>query len=671
MNDKPLSRTALLWQLLTVIAVTLPHLSHLPVWVPFLVLFTLSFRFMVYSGRWSFPKWWIKGLLVLMAGGSVLASYKAGGGISVTVALLIAGFGLKMVEINSRRDSTVVLYVAYIVLSTAFLFDQSVAMALYVIVVISIVTSALLSSHIDRDTSFLEPFKRCVIMLIPALPLMIVMFIGMPRLGPMWEVGLDKAAKTGLSDSMSPGDITQLTRSAEAAFSVRFISAPPAQSQLYWRSIVLNDFDGRRWFNQDGLVASKRRNDPAPQATGQLKYEMILEASQRNYVPVLDYVSKWPSDLMASKDGTLSSANPQTARNQYQLTSRLELPVSLRSVDDNFSRELYLPEGNRKARDLAKLWWDETGSYEGFIQKVERYFHDRFRYSLSPPPLGKNSVSEFLLDTQEGFCGHFASATAFMLRAVGVPARIVTGYQGGELNPYEEYFLIRQYDAHAWVEAWLPSQGWTRLDPTAWVAPERVEAPADEILSNDTSFLKDSPFAAWGIANNSVFAQLRLRIEAFNYGWHRWVLNYHHQQKGILELLLGSYSILSIAMFFLIPFIVVITLTVFLIYWPKRTVHNNPANKLIIRLSEGLSRDGGLIGAFEPSLERMQGETVSRYCLRVSTMRPELKVYLDQISALYVNHQYATVVGGDEINQLSKVVTECISAHRKGFKKRA
>jgi hypothetical protein len=116
---------------------------------------------------------------------------------------------------------------------------------------------------------------------------------------------------------------------------------------------------------------------------------------------------------------------------------------------------------------------------------------------------------------------------------------------------------------------------------------------------------------------------------------------------------------------------VVITLTVFLIYWPKRTVHHNPANKLIIRLSEGLSRDGRLIGAFEPSLERMQGETVSRYCLRVSTMRPELKVYLDQISALYVNHQYATVVGGDEINQLSKVVTECISAHRMGFKKRA
>jgi transglutaminase-like putative cysteine protease len=625
MNDKPLSRTALLWQLLTVIAVTLPHLSHLPVWVPFLVLFTLSFRFMVYSGRWSFPKWWIKGLLVLLAGGSVLASYKAGGGISVTVALLIAGFGLKMLEINSRRDSTVVLYVAYIVLSTAFLFDQSVAMALYVIVVISIVTSALLSSHIDRDTSFLEPFKRCVIMLIPALPLMIVMFIGMPRLGPMWEVGLDKAAKTGLSDSMSPGDITQLTRSAESAFSVRFTSAPPAQSQLYWRSIVLNDFDGRRWFNQDGVVASKRRNDPEPHASGELKYEMILEASQRKYVPVLDYVSKWPNDLIASKDGTLSSANPQTARNQYQLTSRLDLPVSLRSFDDNFSRELYLPEGNRKARDLAKRWWDETGSYEGFIQKVERYFHDRFRYSLSPSPLGKNSVSEFLLDTQEGFCGHFASATAFMLRAVGIPARIVTGYQGGELNPYEEYFLIRQYDAHAWVEAWLPRQGWTRLDPTAWVAPERVEAPADEILSNDTSFLKDSPFAAWGITNNSVFAQLRLRIEAFNYGWHRWVLNYHHQQKGLLELLLGSYSILSIAMFFLIPFIVVITLTVFLIYWPKRTVHHNPANKLIIRLSEGLSRDGRLIGAFEPSLERMQGETVSRYCLRVSTMRPELK----------------------------------------------
>jgi transglutaminase-like putative cysteine protease len=667
MNDKPLSRTALLWQLLTVIAVTLPHLSHLPVWVPFLVLFTLSFRFMVYSGRWSFPKWWIKGLLVLLAGGSVLASYKAGGGISVTVALLIAGFGLKMLEINSRRDSTVVLYVAYIVLSTAFLFDQSVAMALYVIVVISIVTTALLSSHIDRDTSFLEPFNRCVVMLIPALPLMIVMFIGMPRLGPMWEVGLDKAAKTGLSDSMSPGDITQLTRSAEAAFSVRFISAPPAQSQLYWRSIVLNDFDGRRWFNQNGVLVSKRRSEPSPKTSGKLKYEMILEASQRKYVPVLDYLSKWPNDLIASKDGTLSTASPQTQRNQYQLTSRLDLPVSLSSFDENFSRELSLPKGNRKARELANRWWNEAGNYEGFIQKLERYFHDSFRYSLSPPPLGKNSVSDFLLDTQEGFCGHFASATAFMLRSVGIPARIVTGYQGGELNPYEEYYLIRQYDAHAWVEAWLPSKGWTRLDPTAWVAPERVEAPADEVLSNDTSFLKDSPFAAWGIVNNSAFAQLRLRIEAFNYGWHRWVLNYHQQQKGILEMLLGTYSVFNIAMFFLIPFILVITVTVFLMYWPKRSVDLNPANILINRLSKGLSRNGHLSGASEPSLEREQGETVSRYCARVSTMRPDLEVYLDQVSKLYVNHQYAVVVSVDEVNQLAKVVTQCLAAHRNVF----
>ena len=654
MNDQQLTRTALLWQLLSVVIVTLPHISHLPYWITLVVILCIVWRLMVYLGRWSLPPKWLKTCLVLAAGVGVLASYKEGGGISVTVALLVVGFGLKVIELYHRRDSLIVLYVAYLVASTIFLFSQSVGTAIYVILAIIIVTSALMSTNLSRETGFIYPLKRSVLMLIPAFPLMVVLFIGMPRLGPLWEVGLDKsAAKTGLADTMTPGDITRLTRSAEVAFRVRFDGDVPDQTQLYWRSIVLSDFDGRGWLKDEEKVPKLPRNRDIKE-TGTFQYEVILESNQRNYIPVLDYLSAWPSELNAYADMTLASKTKIVNREQYKISSRLDRGFGLDKTADDFAKELHIPLGNNEAKRLASSWWQESATPQAFIDKMKQYYHQNFNYSLTPPPLGDDSISEFLFETKTGFCGHFASASAFLLRSVGIPARVVTGYQGGEWNPYENYFLVRQYDAHAWIEAWFPEQGWVRMDPTAWVAPDRVEKPADDVLSKDNAFLQDNLLSAWSISNNQILMQIRHRIEALNYGWHRWVLNYHHQQKGLLEHLLGALSPLKLALFLLIPFSLVISLTLLLLNYKKKR-SANPSDNMINALSAYFAKE---------DMARRTGETVTHYCDRLAQYKPEYAESFIRVSTLYEDIEYGQVCDAHRLTQLKQEIGYCLNVNK-------
>lgn len=637
MNTDQLSRTALCWQLLSIFAVFLPHLSHLPIWVPALVVVCVGWRFMVYLGRWSYPKSWVKTLLVLLMTVAVLSSYRAGAGISVTVTLLVVGFALKALEMNQRRDALVVLYVAYLVASTAFLFSQTILMALYIFLALTVCTTALLTIHSRRDISFLQPFKRTLWLLLPALPLMVVLFVVMPRLAPLWEVGLDRsAAKTGLSDQMSPGDITQLTRSAEVAFRATFDGPPPQQTELYWRALVFNDFDGRTWLNQAGVAATPRDVPPvegiAVGAT--IDYELILEANLKRYIPVLEQVTAWPTELFGSADMTFSTSAPAGQRQQYRFSSalaeRYQTPVDWYDL----RRQLRLPPGNPQARQLAQQWARESASAKAFIEKVYQFFNREFTYTLEPPALGRDTIDEFLFQTQRGFCGHYSSATAFMLRAAGIPARIVTGYQGGEWNPYEQYLQVRQYDAHAWVEYWTQEQGWQRLDPTAFVAPERVEQPSSEAFKDEEQFLSDSPLLSTAITGNQLLANMRLQLEALNYGWHRWVLGYHNQQNDFLRSLLGAITPLRILMLLFVPFVIVIGLASFILLRSGGKALSHPCDQAISVLSKRLDKQG---------LQRQPGETVRHYFERLGQVRSELQPQLNELAACYEAIRYANL----------------------------
>ncbi|WP_286238252.1 transglutaminase TgpA family protein [Neptuniibacter halophilus] len=653
-SNLQLSRTALLWQMLSVLLVILPHLGHLPLWIPPLVLGALFWRFLVFTGRASFPPRWVKLIIVVAAGLGVLISFRSGGGISSTVSLLIIGFGLKMLEIYKHRDALVVLYVAYLVTAMTFLFSQTMLMGLYVLLTLLVISTALLCVYLPRNCAFWLPFKRVCLMFVPALPLMVVLFLGMPRIGPLWEMGLDQsAAKTGLAEEMSPGDISRLTRSAEVAFRVEFDKAPPPQSELYWRALVLNDFDGRRWKNlQAPALAVEQRTRTAGSG---YRYQLILEATGKRYLPALDYPGQWPSEVQLNADQTLQSRRIINERRQWRLSSVTGVAIDADLEIFDLQRQLVVPDGNPQTRELAARWWRETGSYEAYLDRILSYYNQRFTYSLQPPLLGRQMVDQFLFQTQTGFCGHFAGATALMLRLAGIPARVVTGYQGGEWNPYDQYLLVRQYDAHAWVEAWQPGKGWQRIDPTAAVAPQRVEQPAEGTLSLEAGFLADNPLVGWTLKRSGVISSLRLRLEALNYGWHQWVLNYHHNQASLLSSLLGQISYLKLALFLLLPFTLVIGVTTLLMMRSNRPKSRHKDDLEIIRFSEALGRHG---------LSRAPGETVQHYCRRLAEIRPELQSKLTQLAQRYEQLRYAPVPVQGAQASLKPLVDDCLAGFR-------
>lgn len=651
MKYDQLARTSLQWQMLAIVLPVLPHVSHLPPWVPALLLICIGWRFMVFHGRWSFPKWYVKSALVILSALGVVVSYKMGSGISSTVALLVTGFGLKSLEMYKKRDALVVIYVAYLVSATSFLFDQSILMAIYIFAVLLVCTTALLSVNLAKEASFTEPFKRTALLILPAVPLMIVLFVLVPRIGPLWQMGLDNsAAKTGLSEQMSPGDITKLTRSAETAFRVTFEEEVPVQKDLYWRAIVMNDFDGRTWYNevQPGVLQGISSNSSSNNT--QVSYEVIMEASERKYIPALEQLASLPPGFKLRDDLTLTAPATLRQRSQYQLKSNLTDRFEDGENLFSFSRQLIIPDGNNRAKQQAQLWWQETQNLEAYLNKILRMYNQSFVYTLQPPALGRDPVDQFLFETQQGFCGHFSSATAFMLRAVGVPARVVTGYQGGEWNPYENYLLVRQYDAHAWVEYWTEGSGWIRVDPTAYVAPERIEQPSDETLGREDQFLSDNPFISSAILSKGLLASIRLRMEALNYGWHRWVLGYHHQQHAFLTELLGHLSPLKLALFLLIPFALIITVTTFIIIRNSSTHSVDPSDRLILLLSDYMKKQG---------LQRQPGETVQNYCIRVGDVREELSTQLLEIGCLYEQIRYAGSSDDSDYHKLSVLVHSC------------
>lgn len=556
MSQTQISRTAVILQLATFVAVVLAHVNWLPIWMPLLALALVGARLMIHTGRWPFPHWLVKLALIGVSTFGLIISFGGNAGPEAMVALLILGLALKLIEIYHRRDALVLLFVALFVLAATFLFHESVWVAAYVLLAVWLLLAALCSIHQHPGrTGFIIPFKRAFSLLVPAVPLMLVLFLLFPRLEPLWSVEISAPrATTGLSDSMSPGDVSDLALSDELAFRASFDTGqPPVQSQLYWRALVLSEFDGRSWRQASPSQGRRLRAEKMVSQAPSQGYEVVMEPSGTSWLVALDMPLAAAPGQQMTPFRTVVSPVALERRSQYRLTSveRYQLQPLLTGEEE--AHYLQLPgQGNERSRSLARQWWRESGQQpEHFIRRLMTRFNERFEYTLAPGLLGRDGIDQFLFRTQRGYCEHFAGATVFLLRAAGIPARVVTGYQGGEWNPYENYLQVRQYDAHAWTEVWLDGQGWVRLDPTAAVAPERIERPAEQYfrLSENAMFGAGRGFrfrADWA-------RKLQQRYEAFNFAWHRWVLNYQSQQSDVLKDWLGGLDYWRMILALMVP----------------------------------------------------------------------------------------------------------------------
>ncbi|CAD5109606.1 transglutaminase TgpA family protein [Zestomonas carbonaria] len=539
---QPIPRIGLTWLLVAQALVIIPHLGHLPLWIIGLWLGCAAWRIQIFLMRAQFPSGWVKlGLMLAVLGGVFLSR---GGlvGLDAGVVLLIATFIIKLVELRTRRDALVLILLGFFAVVTSYLFQDGIFAALYSLLPVTVLLAALIGL---QQSAFAErpwPTLRLAAgMLLQALPLMILLFVFFPRMGPLWALPLpsDKGI-TGLADSMAPADIAELSRSAELAFRAGFEGQPPPRSQLYWRALTLDRFDGRRWSQSEAIAFA-----PVPQWTRRgptYTYDVIMQPSAQRWLFALDVADTDLPDARLMGDFRLQRSRPVQRPLQYRVTSWPQAVREPQASPPILRRALQLPEqGDPRSRAWALELRERHARPEELVKALLDHFNrEPYRYTLRPPALGSDTVDSFLFDTRSGFCAHYAGAMVFVLRAAGIPARVVAGYQGGEWNATGRYLQVRQFDAHAWVEYWLPEQGWTSVDPTFQVAPERIEQGLEEAIADEQSFLEGSPMSLLRYRQIGWLNRLRLTWDELNYDWQRWVLGYQGERQ--LEVLQGWFG---------------------------------------------------------------------------------------------------------------------------------
>lgn len=545
-----LPRPALVWIIAAQALLLLPHITRVPVWVAAVYLLAFIWRFQAFRGRLELPGRWLKVALSGAAAAGIVLSFGSLLGMEPMVAFLLTAFALKLTEMRSRKDAYVLVFLGYFVCLTAFLFSQDLLMVGYGLLMVWALTTALVSIHRPgaawRDT---RSMHLAATMLLQAAPLMVVLFFLFPRIGPLWSVPLKShTAKTGMSDTLRPGLVSRLSQSPEVAFRVRFDGEIPPSRELYWRGIVMSVVSGDTWRSLGYFdVPPRERAEPGVVRDGpSLSYRIIQEPTQQGHLYGLRYARSSRPGVMHLHDYRIYS--PAILENKLQYAVRSWPQTRLGVELSNWRRriETRLPEGNPRTRELAARLLLEAGSAPAFVDAVLNHFRAQpFFYTLQPPLLdSRDTMDRFLFASRRGFCEHYAAAFAFMARSVGIPARIVGGYLGGEINPVNRTVIVHQFDAHAWNEVWLEGRGWVRVDPTAAVAPERILYGLEQALASEGSFLAQSPLSPLRYRSVDWINALRLRYDALTYRWQSWVTGFNGEtQFDLLRRYLGEISV--------------------------------------------------------------------------------------------------------------------------------
>lgn len=472
----------LVWACAAFAGGVLLHADRVPAWAAAGALALIAWRLATARGRGWLPGIAVRAVLALVLVALVLARFHTLNGLTAGTTLLMLMAALKLLEVRRPRDQWILAGVGLFLLLAACLDRQELArVPLYGLQAWACCAAlAVIASPGLGAAAALRLAGRALLL---ALPLALALFVLFPRLpGAFWAIPRGEQAVTGLSDSMSPGSIVQLIASYEPAFRVTFIGARPPPEELYWRGPVLHEFDGYTWRRTPG---ESTRREPLEYLGSPYRYRVTLEPSRQRWWLSLDTPAQSPDTSVAlTDDRELIAAEPVTAPVSFEALSYTRTRAVQPLGAAAWRRDTMLPAGaNPRSRQLAQALRARAPTDAAFVEAVLDYLRSGgFEYSLTPERLGADAVDDFLFNTREGFCGHYASAFVTLMRAAGVPARVVTGYLGGEWNPIGGYLVVRQSDAHAWAEVWLSPQGWTRVDPTAVVVPERLRRGILDLL---------------------------------------------------------------------------------------------------------------------------------------------------------------------------------------------
>ncbi|RJG07819.1 DUF3488 domain-containing protein [Noviherbaspirillum cavernae] len=542
---QPLSRdkSDTLLLLATCVLVLAPHAGHLPAWIVAACSAILLWRGWVTFRGHRMPSRNLLVPIAVLTMAAVYWHYKTIFGREAGVAMLVLLLTFKLLEMHARRDLFVVLFLGFFLVLASFFYSQSIGAALMTIAAtVAILTTQLSFQYTGVVPPFAQRLRLGAFILLLAAPLTLVLFLLFPRIqGPLWGMPVDaQSARTGLSDNMSPGAISRLAQSDDIAFRAKFVDPPPPKSRLYWRGPVLGSYNGRTWTPLQVRLKTNRPIVIKSHGTP-LRYQVTLEPSNQRWLFALE-LPQTPPVLRdnASAFGPnleLLASSPINERVRYDAASVLDFELQPQESATALRLWLDLPQGfNPRTRELAATLRKRSSDNAEMVNAVLRFFREeKFRYTLEPPVLGTHAVDEFLFDTRAGFCEHYSSAFVVLMRAMGIPARVVTGYQGGEINPADGYMTIRQSDAHAWAEVWLANRGWVRVDPTAAVSPARIEMNLTSVIPRRTL----GGLITLDAGQNSWLAKwqaLRQNWDAVTNAWNQWVLNYTpDKQRSLIQ----------------------------------------------------------------------------------------------------------------------------------------
>ena len=620
-----------------------PHMLRAPWWLTLLTLCLYGWRIYFLLNRAPLPSRWLV-LAIAVAGMLGLwFEYRSLFGRTTGVLLLLLLSGLKLLETRTQRDAAIAVFLGYFLIIANFLYTQSIPTAFLMCAALFVLTTTLVGFSAPQRPVRAN-LRTAGVLLLHAGPIALALFLLFPRVqGPLWGLPQDAyAGLSGISDTMAPGSLSRLALSDATAFRAEFRGPPAPHVLLYWRGPVLWDFDGRTWSVGRTLLA---RYEPPSGGRTRFRYDVVLEPHNRTWLFALESAATAPRNARFTVDGELVANAPVRARMRYEVESiadpdpRPEQPPTL------LRRALQLPPGfNPRARALAQEWRDASRSDAEVVERAVAFLRaGRYQYTLEPPLLGENSVDEFLFGTRQGFCEHFASAFTFLMRAAGVPARVVLGYQGGDVNPVDGILSVRQADAHAWSEVFLRGRGWVRVDPTVAAAPARLESGVARAVPDPQAlpFLSRTDLQ-WLIA-------LRYRWDALAHTWNVWVLGYDPSRQRELLSFVGlpdaDWRLLTAALFTFLGGV-----TALLLAWSfRRLVRPDPVQRAWRRFCRKLAARG---------LERSPHEGPRDYSERAARALPAARQAILRIGALYVALRYGPGRTADGVTRLRRLVRE-------------
>jgi transglutaminase-like putative cysteine protease len=626
--------------------ITLPHVYNVPTSIFAFFAVLLGWRFLAVWNKKFLPHKLVVFLLTITGLFLMFSQHHSVLGRDAGTSLFTIALSLKLLEIRNQRDLYLIVYLAFVVASSLFLYEQSILMAMYILFVCAVLFATLIIINSPQPQTK-EALKKSAIIIAQALPMAMIIFVLFPRVqAPRWMLFKNnQQAKIGLNDVLEPGSISDLGLSGELVFRVKFKGSIPPPQQRYWRGPAYVYTDGKRWNQASDFSVNPYMDTPSFRGKP-YEYTLLMEPQSKSWVFALDMPKQFSANVQQNATYQLISTANFSSHAEYQITSYPQYNTGFITKQE-WRSNLQLPHSpSAEIKALVTQLHGFDSTPELFIQALLQHFRvEDFHYTLTPPLMDNKPIETFLFKTRYGFCSHYATAFVYLMRIAGIPARVIGGYQGGEFNKVGQFLEVRQADAHAWAEVWLENKGWVRFDPTAAIAPERIERGVNvdrQVANGEVDFspiVLDNQAQVW-------LKQVQQMWQSVDYSWQRWVINYDRSSQNNF---LSLFNILNVRAMLYAMMAAIALITLILAYFLLRD-SRQPVDKIVLTYTKFCQK------LHKVQLQRRHNEGARDFAHRACESLPQHQKEIMAITDLYIALRYGKNPAPQLLQQLNKLV---------------